>query len=186
MSSEDTASFFFCRFDDQESLKARTIVGSIAKQLASRLAADAFTDFQDNNLDTSAISTFLLSHLGHTQRHFIVLDGLDDCDALESKEVTEFLSRMVESPLQIKIYCSSRPMSRLPLNLRSQQLIDLDTEDNKDKLARDINHYIQVMLAERLAGDAPELLVHGSHLILEIRDRLQAEAEGMWAAAPLQ
>ena len=178
--SKDRASFFFCRFDDQETLKARTIVGSIAKQLASNLPVDAFDDIANEDPDPSVITLFLLAHLSQTQRHYVAIDGLDDCEPSEAQEVTRFLRRLVDSHLKIKIFCSSRPMSLLS-TFRPQQHIDLDTDENKQHLTQDINHVIQVMLEDLLDGDSPKLVISDPRLVLEIRDRLQAKAQGMWA-----
>ena len=175
-------SFFFCRYDDQESLKARTIVGSIARQLASNLPRDAFTKLEHSEPDTTAITTFLQAKLGERRRHFILLDGLDDCEETHAKEVVDFFQKLVESPLQVKVYCSSRPISWLPLKFRPQQHINLDSDENRNKLALDINHFIQISLEERLEGEVPELVIDDPTLILDIRDRLQAEAQGMYTS----
>ena len=43
VSPEHTVSYFMCRYDDIESLKARTIFGSIARQFLSDLPVEDFS-----------------------------------------------------------------------------------------------------------------------------------------------
>lgn len=179
----DVISFFFCRFDDQESLKARTIIGSVARQLVNNLPADAFLQSNQENTDGIAIVKFLEATLSHTRRYFIVLDGLDECGEAQVREVAEIFHRLLLSPrLRIKFFWSSRPnvLSWLPGRFLTQHHIDLETVENQSRVADDIHEFIHITLEAWLEGETPELQINDPTLIITIRDRLEKEAQGMY------
>ncbi len=189
VSPKDMTSFFFCRYDVEESLEAKSIVGSIARQLANTLPANAFRGFEYDNTFPTAVIKFLETTLNSARRYFIVLDGLDECEEAQIKIIAEFFHDLLESPLlQIKIYCSGRPIvaSWLPLSLRPQQHIVLETIENQNKISLDIRNFINVTLEERLEGETPELQIGDPTLILTILNRLEKGAEGMYTAFTFQ
>lgn len=189
MSSQDITSFFFCRYDIEASLRAESIVGSIARQLANTLPASAFRGFEYDNTFPTAVINFLETALDSSRRYFIVLDGLDECEEAQIKDITEFFHRLLESPLlQIKIYCSGRPIVAgwLPLGFRPQQHIVLETPENQDSISRDIRNFINFTLEELLEGETPKFEISDPTLILTILDRLQEGAHGMYTAFTFQ
>ncbi|KAL8732018.1 MAG: hypothetical protein Q9181_004084 [Wetmoreana brouardii] len=183
VSSKDVTAFFFCRFDDQESLKARTIIGSVAKQLVNYLPADTFRQFDHRNIDGVAIIEFLEATLDHSRWYFIVLDGLDECEEAQLKEAAEIFHNLLLLPrLHIKFFWSSRPnvQNWLPGRFLTKQHIDLGTVENQDKITCDIRTFIHITLEEWLDGDTPELQINDPTLIITITDRLEREAQGMF------
>ena len=105
ISPKNVVSFFFCRFDDQESLQAKTIIGSLARQLVNDLPADAFRQFNHQNTNGIAIIKFLEATLSHTRQYFIVLDGLDECGEAQVREVAKIFHELLLSPqLRIKVF----------------------------------------------------------------------------------
>ena len=183
VSPKDVTAYFFCRFDETESLKAKTIIGSIARQLVSDLPATAFRAFNQESTDGTSITSALEAMLSHTRHYFVVLDGLDECAEVQIKEVVEiFHELLLSSHLCIKIFWSSRPniLGWLPGTFLNQQRISLETVENQSRVTHDINTFIVVTLEEWLDGEAPELQINDPSLIETIQDCLEKEAQGMY------
>ena len=110
-----------------------------------------------------------------------MIDGLDDCEEEQVGQVAESFHRLMESPLHISVYCSSRPiaMSWLPLGFQPQHIINIDLPEYQGRLNCDISQFIEVMLEELTEGERPKLKVNDQQLIDEIRQRLRTEAQGM-------
>ena len=184
LSPKDVTSFFFCRFDDQESLKAKTIIGSVVRQLVNDLPADTFREFSLENTNRVAIIKFLETALNHTRQYFIVLDGLDECREAQIKEVAKFFYGLLASPLlRVKTFWSSRPnvLNWLPGRFLTQQHIDIESIENQSIVAHDIRKFIRITLEEWLEGESPELEINDPALIFTIIGHLEKEAQGMYA-----
>ena len=182
---EDITSFFFCRFDDQASLKSKTIIGSVTRQLVNDLPAHAFRNLDYEDTSTTTMTKLLEAALNRTHQYYIVLDGLDECEEAQTKEVAEFFYGLLNSPfLRMKIFWSSRPNvpNWLPEKLMTQQHIDIGSIEHQSKVADDIHVLIRTTLEELLEGETPELQINDSTLSLMILNRLQSEAQGMYAA----
>ncbi|KAL8911353.1 MAG: hypothetical protein Q9172_007688 [Xanthocarpia lactea] len=178
MSPNDVISFFFCRFDDQESLKARTIVGSIARQFVDDIPEDNFRGFCND----IPVIEYLEIALSHTRQYFIILDGLDECSEVEIREVSEDLHRLLSSPrVQIKIFWFSRPnvVDWLPSKLKTEQQISLETTESQDRIASDIREFIKSTLEEWLEGDTPKLRILDPTTALTVVRYLKKEAHGI-------
>lgn len=178
-SQKDLVCFHFCRFDDQESLKASTIIGSIARQLVNDLPEDSFSDFEYH----STIVDFLKNTLENIRQYFIILDGLDECNESNIREVSETLHSLLSySHLHIKVFWCSRPNipQWIPSKLRTQQHVSLETVQSQSQVASDIGRFIDVTLEEWLEGDTPRLQIGDPTLVLMIEDRLKNEAGGMY------
>ncbi|KAL9103663.1 MAG: hypothetical protein Q9163_001322 [Psora crenata] len=143
--------------------------------------------FRDVNLAATygpAIVKFLEAMLSTTRQYLIVLDGLEECNEEQSKEVAGIFHSLLSSPLlHIKLFWSSRPNvpTWLPLKFRTQQHISLDTVESQSHVALDIREFISTSLGEWLEGDAPEMRISDPTLILTIADHLEREAHGMYA-----
>lgn len=160
-------------------------MGSVARQLVHDLPADAFRAFNYNNIDGIDIVRFLEATLDHTRRFFIVLDGVDECEEAQVKELAEIFSNLLLSPrLRIGVFWSSHSNVRswLPERFLTKQQIDLETLENQGKIARDIGEFIQRTLEEWLEGDTPVFQINNPTVPVTIRDRLEKEAQGMYAA----
>ena len=184
LSSGNVACFFFCRFDDEISLKAKTVIGSTIRQLVSNLPATAFQELSYKTTDWSTIIGFLEGALSHTHQYFIVLDGLDECEEAQIHEVARFLHRLLTSSvLCIKIFWSSRPNVQrwVPERFLVQRHIDSESTENQSKVACDIHKFIRVTLEEWLDGETPELQINDPDLIRIIPDHLETKAQGMYA-----
>jgi len=183
VSPKDVVAFFLCRFDDQESLRARTIIGSVARQLVNHLPADTFPRLDHRNIDELAIIEFLEATLDHSRQYFIMLDGLDECEEAQLKEVAEIFHNLLLLPrLRIQFFWSSRPNVHnwLPGRFLTKQHINLGTMEIQDKIASDIRTFIRVTLEEWLEGETPELQLNNPTLIITILDCLEKRAQGMY------
>ena len=183
VSPKDVTAYFFCRFDEPKSLKAKTIIGSVTRQLVSDLPVNAFRAFnQESTHGTSTIS-FLEATLSHSRKYFIMLDGLDECEEAQVREVADIFHGILLSPrLRIKIFWSSRPnvLSWLPRRFLTERHIDLDIPENQSRVAHDIRKFIHTTLEAWLEGETPELQINDPTLIITILDRLEKEAQGMY------
>ena len=188
VSPHDATAFFFCRFDEWESLKAETIIGSVARQLVSDLTANAFREFNQESIHGSSIISFLEATLSHSRQYFIVLDGLDECGEAQLKKVADiFHGLLISSRLHIKLFWSSRPnvLNWLLGRFLTQQHIDLDSVENQSRVANDIRKCIRVTLEEWLDGETPEMHINDPTLGITILDHLGNEAQGMYEISVL-
>ena len=169
-SHEDVIAFFFCRYDHEESLRARTIVGTIARQLAKEIPSSSFSDFEEDDRELAAIIPFLISNLNKSRRYFIILDGLDECDQKEAIEAIDMITNLSASPLYIRFYLSTRPttLTWLPSNFHPEEIINMEDQTHHKNLARDITRYIEMNLQLKNREMEPAIL-----------RKLQEGAEGM-------
>ena len=114
------------------------------------------------------------------RRYFIVLDGLDECEEVQFKNIVEILRGLLGSPLlHIKLFFTTRTsvMSWVPLRLQPEWHIDLDTAEHQARVARDIDNFVNASLQERLREN--ELQLRDPTLALKIENVLKTGAQGM-------
>jgi hypothetical protein len=76
--------YFFVRHDLPASLKARTIIGAIVRQiLRSRYDTVNMTEASNAPLDLDEMLSLLRRSLSQQQTTYLVLDGLDLCEQAE-------------------------------------------------------------------------------------------------------
>ncbi|KAL9629213.1 MAG: hypothetical protein Q9164_006976 [Protoblastenia rupestris] len=164
-------------------------IGSTVRQLVGNLPADAFLELNHKRIDGDAIINFLESALSCTHQHLIVLDGLDECEEVQIREIADFLYRLLVSPvLRIKLFWSSRPNvpSWLPEKFVAQRHIDSESAENQRKVIYDIHKFIRVTLEELLEGETPELQINDPALVITILDHLEKKAQGIFLWVKLQ
>ena len=162
------------------SLKAGAIFGSIARQLTNDLPTQAFHQFESTTADLTAILDFLKTVLTGKRRYFIFLDGLDECEEVQFKELVNVLRDLLDTPLlHIKLYFTTRTsvMKWVPLILKPERHIVLDTGENQASVTRDIDNFVNASLQERLREN--ELQLGDPTLVLKIQDALKTGAQGM-------
>ncbi|MCJ1229129.1 hypothetical protein MMC12_005794, partial [Toensbergia leucococca] len=179
VSSNDVISFFFCRYDDPFSLKARTIIGSLLRQLLNDLPVVTFVKLDqqasDDILDVDQIVDLFESTLPRVRQYFIVVDGLDECDESETKDFFKAIKRLLQIPeLRIKFYCSGRPnlVTLVSPRLRPDWHIMTDSTE----ATTDINHFIDITLEQCLEDG--DLRLGDPALILTIQNSLRRGAQG--------
>lgn len=179
----DVVSYFFCRFDEEESLQAKTVRGCIARQLLQSLPVDKFQKLDHENIHKATLINFLTASLTSENRHFIILDGLDECPEQQTGEIVEFLRDILScSGSGVKIFGNSRPNppNWILKHLLVQQYIDLQGAENQRKVASDIERFVDTTLTDYLNGEEPELQLSEPQLVLTIRDVLTGKADGMY------
>ena len=165
--------YFFSRYDDVESLQARNILGSIARQVLERFIRSEIPH-SEGSYDTDQILTYLESALSsNSQKCFIIIDGLDECDSKEIKELLNCLKRLLQSSNLVQIYCSSRSdlLRWAPAILNAQWNISMP------KVNPELEQYIEETLKKRL--EERSLKLRDPANILNIMDALVKKAHGM-------
>ncbi|KIW81616.1 hypothetical protein Z517_04642 [Fonsecaea pedrosoi CBS 271.37] len=148
------------RYDDAKSMKARTILGSLARQLLRETRPEAFDSIEidgSKTLDEDEIISNLVPLLASTScAYFAVVDGIDDCAEGE--------------------------LCRL---LRSLHIAPLNTPLSHILLKYEIESFINNALEERLALGS--LTLDDPSIILKIRKALLEGSEGtfLWTALQL-
>ena len=177
----NTVSFFFCQFDNAESLQARTILGCLIRQLltldtlSKGICNRIETLFTDAMPDAEDLGSLFDEVAGESQIHYIVIDGLDECPKADRNVVLKVLGKLVSSKSTIKILLSSREdiggdIQRKFKPLRHKTMACQEA-------AADIASYIDGVIADKI--DEKELEVGDPKLILDIRDALVQGAHGM-------
>ncbi|MCJ1308046.1 hypothetical protein MMC25_001696 [Agyrium rufum] len=181
-------SYFFCRSDREESLRAKNIMGSIAGQLLEYYIEHAKDDVLETLLNGSKdlaaaeVTDFLSSHLDYGKTHYIVLDGLDDCAATEVRAVAEGIGKLCKShtkglkfliagcpELEQEIFRTFRPNHRMIFG--------------KEKADTDIERYVNAELEACLEEN--RLVIGDPTIVLTIVKSLREGSDGMFLWASL-
>ena len=180
--------YFFCRHDVPESLIARTVIGSLARQLLRQIPD--LTTMEAVISDTTAEAEFekmftLLKRAipSHSKVYFI-LDGLDECDQYERGLIIQQLQNL-QGLFTLLLCVSLRLEPNNTLELSSDQFtaakIIQIPEDNPD-----IESFISAELESCL--ETKRLVIGNPAIILKIRDVLLEGSQGMflWVALQIQ
>jgi len=178
--------YFFCRYNDIDSLKTRTIIGSLARQLLCTVP----------NLDTvfkrieglasapglDQICDLLYHGFPPGCNTYFILDGLDECEPLERESTCHWLQE-VQKKLGIKILVSFRVEPNKEPDLPVKPLVVTSKismpEDNPD-----IKAFVGAEL-ERCIENR-KLVIGDPTLIVDILDALLAGSQGMFLWVVLQ
>jgi ankyrin repeat protein len=183
-----TIAYFFCRYDIPDSLKARTILGSLAKQLLSTVPdLAAVTQADDENVsieDLDAVLNILHQAFPSKPRAYFVLDGLDECDCSERQALAQSMQRLQqEFNILLCISCRLEPNKEIEaiIGRFAAPHNSFVLNDNSD-----IQSYIETELSNRL--ECHDLVIRDPTLILDIQDSLLNGSQGMflWVALQIQ
>lgn len=169
--------YFFCRYDEPESLKTRTIIGSITRQILEGVGRDNFDgiiETEDGNLDTEKLMQYLRQlSIPESSMSFIIIDGLDECEESEARELLSCLNHILEFEHDYHIYCSSRSdvFRWAPALLQPKWMLSMSEANGE------IERYIEETLEECLLSE--RLCLGDPKLVLTIRDSLVAKANNM-------
>lgn len=165
--------YFFCRHDVPESLKSRTVLGSLARQYLSQLPekSDGFNE-SIPMLDLDGLTALMKPNIEKRTR-FLLLDGLDECSMEERRSILTQLSWLQnESDWRLAF------SARLSVESFVEQHISLRWHVSLPPINPDIERYIDSELEARLADG--QLKLGDSTLVSEIRSALLGGANGMW------
>jgi len=182
-----SVAYFFCRHDDISSLKAREIVGSLARQFLDLLPEDTFDQSdlspQDVTLDTHQIAQRMLLHFPINNQYIILLDGLDECEHEEAERLITVCRTLLQSTKHIfKIFWSvrsdfvARLCQTIPSDFRLQMNLPSSGPDSFYD-SPDIRNFIELELSDVL--ESGRLKLGDPRIIVQIQDALEAGAQGM-------
>ena len=180
--------YFFCRHDIQESLQARTILGSLARQLLRTLSDLEILSENGSNphiaSSTDRILESFLKGYSPSQMTYFVIDGLDECDETERRILVDAFQK-IQKELKALFCISLRIEPNKSLSFITEQLLATRVVPLPEKNP-DIDAFIEADLNRCLEQ---ELLTIGDPtLIIDIQDVLVAGSQGMflWAALQIQ
>lgn len=178
LTANDTVCYFFCRHDIMYSCLARTIVGSLCRQLLSgHINEDTMDEFLGEcvqSLSFDDVVRLTKNVLSRKRRCYFILDGLDECEDIERGQITEALHEM-QKTTQLLVFISLRSqVDQVETEfrcLRPHFVFEMPEENP------DISYFILRALKEKI--ETGKLVLGDQSLILEIRDALEAGAQGM-------
>jgi hypothetical protein len=178
--------YFFCKHDIPESLQARTIIGSLARQLSCTIPdLGVLTESCENTHtlgDTETVLEMLFQSALLDFKAYFVLDGLDECDNKE-KEICVQAIRKIQEELNILVCVSFREEPNNELQTITDQLLATRIAsipaDNPD-----IESFIEADLKRCLRQE--RLTIGDPTLILDIQDALSKGSQGMFLWVTLQ
>ncbi|KAH8786195.1 hypothetical protein BGZ57DRAFT_789032, partial [Hyaloscypha finlandica] len=178
--------YFFCRHDILESLKARTVIGSLVLQLLRpipdlSMAAGPLGETTPT-LDFEGLISLLQRALPPNFKAYFILDGIDECDDVERQILIQKL-RKLQEVFALLLCVSTRLEVDNALGLRLEQFATPNVisipDDNPD-----IENFIGAELESCLQFG--KLAIGDPALILEIRNALLEGAQGMFLWVALQ
>ena len=177
--TDSTIGYFFCSHDDHESLQARAIMGSLARQFLRALPPSAFHDIDRDHdgitLDIEQIVTYTLRLLPSNMQYVAVLDGLDECNHQETSRVLETLRILLGSSHSFKVFWTGR--SDFTTRVSHQLKSDFHVTITQSSSRIDISDFIDRALDEAL--ESGRLQLHDPLVIIKIHDTLETKAREM-------
>jgi len=180
--------YFFCRYDIPESLKARTIFGSLARQLLLSIQNLALSkelpDETTLHLDIEDIRNLLQRVFPRNIPVYIVLDGLDECDSTTRNLLVQQLQKL-QKTIILHMCISTR------LNPAKNQSDSLEgTASTKTVFMPDDNPDIKAYIDGELESliSSEKLKMRNPVIVLDIQQKLMEGSQGMflWVALQLQ
>ncbi|KAJ3540937.1 hypothetical protein NM208_g4831 [Fusarium decemcellulare] len=183
-------SFFFCRFDDADSLDCDKILRSLVYQLLSALSVhdqESSTDkalvnaiqkakndyfYRDSLINLYKFATGLVA------RWFIILDGVDECPKDQRHLLFKSLSTLINrngSAKKLKVLFSCR--QTIDTEIQHQFSNPLQISTGSGRTRDDILTYAQDILEEKI--EAGELNLGDPQLVLEILQAIESKEKGM-------
>jgi hypothetical protein len=177
----DHIAFFFCQFDDSDSLSARTIIGALIRQclsadtLPQTVEAKMLDLFKSGSPDAEELEEIFLGVVGVSKTVKIVIDGLDECSRPARTVVLKLLSHLVSSQSMTKVFLSSRDsmIGDIAIVFETCVQLSMDCEEAR----ADISLYVDGVIEDKI--EAGELEVGSVQLVQDIRNVLIQESNGM-------
>ncbi|KAJ5616636.1 NACHT nucleoside triphosphatase [Penicillium hordei] len=178
--------FFFSRHDVSESLKAQTVLGSIARQLLERvsdLTEPAELLGRVNNMGPpEKVFALLQSAFPQGYKVFIVIDGIDELGREERELLIRHLHTL-QRMFVVSLCVSLREDANDPLKIGSEQLSTVTITSIPENTS-DIELFISQELQRCI--ESKRLIVGDISLLLEIQETLTKFSDGMFLWVALQ
>lgn len=179
-SSKDSVGYFFCRYDDEKSLIARVIIGSLIRQALESCVPPASIEtkledlYQCSNPDVDELELLLGEVI--SSKHFIILDGVDECSKREKDVLLDVLAKTISaSSNNLKLFIASRDSLNSDLQSRFEMFRHRSMKNSEVQF--DIRTYIEETIREKFKNN--HLVLSKVELLLQIRDVLVDKADGM-------
>ncbi|KIW19585.1 hypothetical protein PV08_00158 [Exophiala spinifera] len=107
--STDIIAHHFCFSDNDDSLKARNVVGSLARQILEEWLQNAEADElralhrKTSDVDSAEITDIISNLLLPNVSYYILLDGIDKCPPNEAQEVVACLLKLCQRHRNLKL-----------------------------------------------------------------------------------
>lgn len=166
---EQPCAYVFCESQEPSSLKAASLLGSIAFHLLDSLptagtawAAGGRTNMKTSAFDSDSIVDFILELLPKDKRYVIIIDGLEDVPDAEFNDVALGLRRLMQHRVILLCY-SSRSDSRFHRIAKDQLAPEFSISHDDAKHEEELEAYIVQELTRRnitrhLSPDLEELV----------------------------
>jgi hypothetical protein len=179
-----SVAYFFMRQDLPDSLIARTVIGSITRQLL--VSKDDLMNpitVRSGSLDVHEMFSLLVSNHSKQHKVYIVLDGLDLCSKEEIREIVQFVRQLQERlPVLACVSLRQEPDREPDAAYQGFLAIQIGSlPDNKS----DIASFVDAELA-RCLKDRELRLGDNAEIILEIQEALLQGSNGMFLWVALQ
>lgn len=179
--SDSCVAFFFVRFDNPLSLKAETILRSIIRQSMDVQNISKEMEIALRSLDQKLCPSLddwlavLRQRIEQSNRFYIFIDGVDECDNSERRDLLRVLSILSTHSLPLKVFLTSR--ESLPSEVE-ERFPDVECLSMANSAAEsDINLFIEEELQARLS--AKDLMVGDPSVVAKIQTVLTQHADGM-------
>ncbi|KAF4340446.1 hypothetical protein FBEOM_5631 [Fusarium beomiforme] len=184
-------SYFFLRFDDVASLKCDTIIRSLVHQMLCTvpiddigilLASDIMNCLEQirprqSNLESLKKLFLKLSTL--CKDWFMVLDGVDECDAIEQGLLYQFLSSVSKDTPEshnVKIWISGRETTQVLIDRSFPSVARLVA--GSSHTSSDIRVYAEEVLQSKVSS--MQLVINDGNIIDEIIQTIIGKEAGMF------
>ncbi|RDA85560.1 hypothetical protein CP532_3321 [Ophiocordyceps camponoti-leonardi (nom. inval.)] len=180
--------FFFVKFDDRQSTRAETIIKSVLRQVLEQCGLtkdveDLLEKAQAPLAELEKLTDIFRHALTSLSKLYVIIDGLDECEKTERRELLETLSSLAALGSKIRFFLAGRDSITMEIKkgFPSHHHVSMGSP-----LARpDIARYIEGAVEDKL--ECEELIVRDPSLVDEIKLALNKGAEGMflWVAFQL-
>lgn len=181
-SSKDNVGYFFCRYDDEKSLTAKDIIGSLIRQALESCVPPTSVELKLTDLhrcshpDVDDLEPLFGEVITSSLKHFIILDGVDECSKGEKDALLDVLARVFAMPSNnLKLFIASRDSLESDLYSRFEILRHRSMRNSEVQL--DIQTYIEETIRDKFKNN--HLVLGRVELLFEIRDALVERADGM-------
>ncbi|RDA94367.1 hypothetical protein CP533_3768 [Ophiocordyceps camponoti-saundersi (nom. inval.)] len=180
--------FFFIKFDDRQSTRAETIVKSLLRQVLKQTGLtneveDLLEKAQATLAELEKLMDIFQLTLSSLKRLYIIIDGLDECEKPDRRELLETLSSLAALGSKTRIFLAGRDSitTEIKKGFPSHYHVSMGNSLAQPDIAR----YIEGAVQDKLESE--ELTVRDPNLVEEIKLALNKGAEGMflWVAFQL-
>ncbi|CAI7632666.1 unnamed protein product [Penicillium discolor] len=174
--------YYFCRVDNEATLSARSILGSLARQILDpqieQSEYETLLSLQETTRDltTTEVVQFLLSHLDADEgkKYYVALDGLDECDGNQVRAVAQAMVKLCSKCIGFKMLCAGRPGLEKSFNSTAPQYRIMV---NEEKVKSDMDHYLTQTLEKCL--DDKVLILGDPTIFNKIYSTLRDKSDGI-------